>query len=214
MVCNYPISIFDHYYNDPDAIREYALSLEYTKITGFFPGYRTECLSTISKEFWELSYQKFLPDNINPDEYTILSQFQKVYRFSNDPEDPVNLGWIHKDTGADLAAVLYLDPDPISDNGTSFYVKSRPLPPSKSISMDNLPECLNNYDVDDEFRELVVNNNSQFNLTAEVKNSYNRLLCYDGKQFHGASNYYMKNEEDFRLTQVFFFFRNKCECCG
>ena len=92
MVCNYPISIFDHYYNDPDAIREYALSLEYTKAPGFFPGYRTECLSTISKEFWELSYQKFLPDNINPDEYVIRSQLQKIYRFSNDPEDPVNSG--------------------------------------------------------------------------------------------------------------------------
>ena len=212
MVCNYPISIFDHYYNDPDAIREYALSLEYTKAPGFFPGYRTECLSTISKEFWELSYQKFLPDNINPDEYIIRSQFQKIYRFSNDPEDPVNLGWIHKDTGADLAAVLYLDPDPISDNGTSFYSKNRPL--SKSISMDNLPKSLHNYDVDDEFRELVIDNNSQFDLTLEVKNFYNRLICYNGSQFHGASNYYMKNEEDFRLTQVFFFFKNKCKCCG
>ena len=214
MVCNYPISIFDHYYNDPDAIREYALSLEYTKSPGFFPGYRTECLSTISKEFWELSYQKFLPDNINPDEYIIRSQFQKIYRFSNDPEDPVNTGWIHKDTDADLAAVLYLDPNPIPDNGTSFYVKSRPLPPSKAISKYNLPECLKNYDVDDKFRELVVDNNSQFDLTAEVKNSYNTLICYDGSQFHGASNYYMNNEEDFRLTQVFFFFKNKCKCCG
>ena len=91
MECDYPISIFDNFYNNPDAVREYALSLEYTKITGFFPGYRTECLSTINKEFWELSYQKFLPDNINPDEYTILSQFQKVYRFSNDPKESYDL---------------------------------------------------------------------------------------------------------------------------
>ena len=39
----------------------------------------------------------------------------------------------------------------------------------------------------------------------EVKNCYNRLISYSG-DFHGASSYYTQNEEDFRLTQVFFFF--------
>ena len=221
MVCNYPISIFDHYYNDPDAIREYALSLEYTKAPGFFPGYRTECLSTISKEFWELSYQKFLPDNINPDEYVIRSQFQKIYRFSNDPEDPVNSGWIHKDTDTNLAAVLYLDPDPIPDNGTSFYhpkgdnfrfnnVLEGDTPQYERImgSSANTSGNTNYCKIDDIdwYRENIVKNNEQFEVTMEVKNCYNRCIAYSGQQLHSQSNYWMSNEDDFRLAQVFFVF--------
>ena len=43
-------------------------------------------------------------------------------------------------------------------------------------------------------------------MTIEVKNRYNRVIVYDGKQWHGQSNYWMPNEDDFRLAQVFFFY--------
>ena len=39
----------------------------------------------------------------------------------------------------------------------------------------------------------------------EVKNRYNRAIIYPGNAYHGQTSYYMPNDEDFRLTQVFFF---------
>ena len=37
----------------------------------------------------------------------------------------------------------------------------------------------------------------------EVKNAYNRIICYDGNQNHAPSNFW-RDDEEFRLTQVFF----------
>ena len=208
---NFPITCYDDFYENPDQVREFALSLEYTKVSGFFPGSRTQPLSTIDKSFCEFSCQRVLSifgdysETCDPNNYRALTQFQKTSRFSSDSDDPVNMGWIHEDIKADLAAVIYLDPNPNIDNGTCIYRKDKEMPLSESIDPDNLPNCLNSYEVDDEFRELIITNNNQYTKTVEVKNCYNRLILYGG-EFHGASNYYTQNEEDFRLTQVFFFF--------
>ena len=43
-----------------------------------------------------------------------------------------------------------------------------------------------------------------FELTMEVKNCYNRCIAYSGQQLHGQSNYWMPNDDDFRLAQVYF----------
>tara|TARA_B100001094_G_scaffold258353_1_gene258138 strand:- start:36 stop:725 length:690 start_codon:yes stop_codon:yes gene_type:complete len=208
---SFPITCYDNFYDNPDQVREFALDLDYTRSSGFYPGIRTPNLSEVDSKFYEFSYRRVLSlfgdysETNHSNNYEVLTQFQKISRFSSDPDDPANLGWIHLDTKADLAAVVYLDPDPNLDNGTCIYRKDRPLPPSESIDPDNLPNCMKGYQVDDEFRELIVANNSQYTKTLEVKNCYNRLISYSG-DFHGASSYYTQNEEDFRLTQVFFFF--------
>tara|TARA_B100001996_G_C18492944_1_gene528361 strand:- start:64 stop:753 length:690 start_codon:yes stop_codon:yes gene_type:complete len=211
---SFPVTCYDDFYDDPDSVREFALGLKYSRSSGFYPGVRTPCLSTINSKFYEFSYHRILSlfgdysKTCDPDNYRVLTQFQKISRFSSDPDDPANMGWIHLDTKADLAAVVYLDPDPDLDNGTCIYRKDRELPPSESIDPDNLPNCMKGYQVDDEFRKLIVANNNQYTKTMEVKNVYNRMILYSG-EFHGASNYYMQNEEDFRLTQVFFIFGMK-----
>ena len=46
-----PTSCVDDFYEDPDSIREYALSLDYKKEKGNYPGVRTKDLSYINKDF-------------------------------------------------------------------------------------------------------------------------------------------------------------------
>ena len=46
-----PTSCVDDFYEDPDSIREYALSLDYKKQKGNYPGVRTKDLSSINKDF-------------------------------------------------------------------------------------------------------------------------------------------------------------------
>ena len=48
-----------------------------------------------------------------------------------------------------------------------------------------------------------------YELTLEIKNKYNRMIAYDGDQWHGQSTYWMDNE-DCRLTQVYFVEQLNC----
>ena len=140
------------------------------------------------------------------------SMFQKIWRFSSDCNDPVNTGWIHLDDNVDIAGVVYLDPNPDINNGTSFYYPSfhdsgyfNVLEGDHSEYeriLGNKTNCC--IDDIDWFRKNIVINNKQFELTMEIKNCYNRCIAYSGNQMHGQSNYWMPNEDDFRLAQVFF----------
>jgi len=224
MECNvFPTSIFDNFYDDPDSVREYALSLEYRNWRGTYPGLRSKPLPEINKGFWQRSYHKVLSmfgdyyhteDDTN---YTVDSCFQKISRFSSDPEDPVNAGYIHNDEPADLAAVVYLDKDPFINNGTSLYVKDNPssLLLSEIKHKRRVAESVlgvsetSNIDDIQKYRESIIENNKQYTLTVEVKNCYNRMIAYSGNQWHSQTNYYMPSDEDFRLTQVFFFYDMK-----
>ncbi len=182
----FPITCYNNFYENPDSVREFALSLDYTNNGGFYPGFRTKCLSSIAKEFYQESVFKLLSvfglfDESNTS-LEVHSYFQKTWSFSEDPNSILNQGWIHVDPKTILAAVIYLDPNPNIDNGTCIYRKDKEMPLSESIDPDNLPNCLNSYEVDDEFRELIITNNNQYTKTVEVKNCYNRLILYGGDQ--------------------------------
>ena len=220
MVCNvFPTSIFDNFYDDPDSVREYALSLEYKNWRGIYPGLRSKSLPEINKGFWQRSYHKVLSmfgDYYHTDDtnYRVESCFQKISRFSSDPKDPINVGYIHNDDPADLAAVVYLDKDPFINNGTSLYTLDNPSSNSelrKPSLVENVLGVSETSNIDDiqKYRESIIENNKQYNLTVEVKNCYNRMIAYSGNQWHGQTNYYMPSDEDFRLTQVFFFYDMK-----
>ena len=48
----FPITCLDNFYKDPDKIREFALSCEYKKPSGNYPGLRTEQIKFIDAEFF------------------------------------------------------------------------------------------------------------------------------------------------------------------
>ena len=91
---------FDNFYYDPDAVREYALSLEYESLenSGIFPGSRTDNLHKIDQDFFHQSSSKlfgmFTDDNLD---WCVKMTFQKIWNYSDDKESNLNKGWIHKD---------------------------------------------------------------------------------------------------------------------
>ena len=217
----FPLTVYDGFYEDPDAVREFALNQEYDNKFGVHPGLRSHCLSTTAEEFHHISYHKILSmfgdysQTCDPTNYGCYSYFQKIWRFSGDSKDPVNDGWIHNDGLCTLAAVIYLDPDPVNDNGTSVYHKDYTLPFEERVTPKNRPQWYNDVlgnedlcgvDSLEPYRKSIVKNNDQFSLTTEVKNRYNRAIIYSGAEWHGQTSYYMPTDDDFRLTQVFFFF--------
>ena len=210
---HFPSLSFSDFYEDPDSVREFALKLEYHNKCGSHPGLRTNTLDHIDKNFANYSARKVLSLLGNFDhpevKYTCVTAFQKIWRFSSDPNDVVNQGWIHHDGQVMIAAVVYLDPNPLTDNGTSFYDfeggEIIEIPPTKEYR-GVMGEC-DISDIDDIkwYRENIVKNNQQFKLTMEVKNCYNKAIVYSGQHMHAQTNYWMPTDDDFRLTQVFFF---------
>ena len=214
---NFPSLCFDGFYNDPDSVRDFALSIDdYTNKIGYHPGLRSRMLLQYDEQFCRKSINKFLSLfndwGLEGATFDCSTMFQKIWRFSSDCNDPVNTGWIHLDDNVDIAGVVYLDPNPDINNGTSFYYPSfhdsgyfNVLEGDHSEYeriLGNKTNCC--IDDIDWFRKNIVINNKQFELTMEIKNCYNRCIAYSGNQMHGQSNYWMPNEDDFRLAQVFF----------
>ena len=196
---------FDNFYYDPDAVREYALSLEYIshENTGIFPGSRTDFLHQIDPDFFDQSNSKlfsmFTFDDLS---WSVKSTFHKIWNYSDDKESNLNKGWIHKDS-SHMAAVVYLDPDPYPDSGTSFYAlkegEDYDARPSGKLrnKFFNYKSC----DVS-EYERVLLNNNSQFNKIGEIKNVYNRIIIYDASTYHAQTSSWSKT--GMRLTQPIF----------
>ena len=208
---NFQTIVHDGFFNNPDKVREWGLTLDYQHSDGTYPGVRTRCTRFIHKKFYEATASKLISlwGVYDRKDWDIQLQFQKIKRFSDNPD--MNVGWIHQDTGAEAAAVIYLDPDSDLDHGTSHYRVN-----SKYSPRDDYPYGKEIYDKvlgpeqsrDQEdlrlYFESMQYHNSRFDRILEVKNVYNRVIAYDGAQWHGQTNFHMDNDDDFRLTIVAF----------
>ena len=159
------------------------------------------------------------PDQFN---FKIRTYFQKIWRFSSDPNSIRNKGWIHTDGNVLLAGVVYLNPNSDPNAGTSIYTKKKDaiIPewmiyeegvPNKSKFIQDVLQSDTSSPLDSikDYDKGLKENNDMYELTLEIKNKYNRMIAYDGNQWHGQSTYWMDNEEC-RLTQVYFVEQLNC----
>ena len=219
----FPTICVDNFLNNPDRLREYALSLDYyvsgeseklqdaTLPEGTWPGKRTKPLHLIYPELFEnLSYKIFscLTDiSKNSCEWELAMYFQSI-----SPNDTHGLteGWIHQDGTSFYAGLIYLTPNAPIESGTSIYALNNPKSGGWFDKVINEKKSyrdqIRNYNEND--RELylqnIKNNNSNFTETLKFGNVYNRLIGYDGKLFHSANNYNGHDMQSERLTLVFF----------
>ena len=208
---NFQTIVHDGFFNNPDKVRNWALTLDYKHPDGTYPGVRTRCTKHIHKKFYEATASKLVSlwGNYKREDWDLQLQFQKIKRFNDNPE--INVGWIHQDTGAEAAAVIYLDPDPDLDHGTSHYKTNSKFDthtdyPHEKETYDNVLGAKQSRDPEDlrRYFENVKYHNARFDRTLEVKNVYNRVIAYDGDQWHGQTSFHMDNDDDFRLTIVAF----------
>ena len=223
----FPISCFDDFYTDPDKVRDYALSLPYECRGEIYPGLRTPELAAFNDDFRYMSVYKFLSmcDDFDSPEVSISvdTYFQKIWRFSKDKDSPLNRGWIHHDNSTVLAGLVYLSPHPDLNAGTTVYTEKKdaiiPEWAIKDNSGVNKSQFINDVlaskfycpiDSIKDYEKAIVQNNSLYEPTVEIKNKYNRMISYDGDQHHGMTTFWTDNDEDFRLTQVFFVKGMRC----
>jgi hypothetical protein len=196
---NFPTTIVDNFYKEPDKIREFALKQDFLDSPGNYPGKRTKFLHELNIHlftgFCSKLFSFFYPSN--DIKWIVHTSFWKVSTLDPNPLSPKNIGWIHED-GCLAAGVVYLTPGFNNKLGTTVYkqIKEKELIDGKSMHK------FYSSNIDDNFDDNITKSNSSFEETTKISNQYNRLICFDGTVPHSPSHYYMGNET--RLVQVFF----------
>lgn len=211
----YPITIIDDFYDDPDAIREFALEESYRyDHEGRWPGLRSQFLHLTHDGLYNHFCSQILKLWYLPNmelSWQCDTCFQKVWRFSSDPNSLKNRGWIHRDSEYLFGGLVYLDPNPAPNSGTILYQKKKN---ESWIGSAQQKSFLYN-GVVSEFDEEKYNeewnyNNDQFTESIRVENKYNRMILFSSKTWHAADNYWRPDDDDFRLFQPFFFGQVNC----
>jgi hypothetical protein len=203
----FPSICVDNFFNNPDDVRQFALSLDYEDCSvrgGVWPGKRTKELSEINPDYHKEFCQKVLSLFFDRKRFNLQYKIQTYFQLT-EPEQygNVSTGWVHDDGFSPLSGVVYLSKDIQMDCGTSICSKKSLY--SSERNFDAKQEMFGNYNLEKSkyYKDCMEVNNSQFVETVRFSNIYNRLIAYDGAQYHVVNNLYGNKEP--RLTQVFFF---------
>lgn len=199
----YPVTVIENFYENPDAIRKFALAQKMTyckdvpNIEYVYPGGRTKDLSNLDKELFDKICTKLVSVFHNAENdhmrWLITTSFQSVTQ-------EFNQGVIHTDHNTIFAAVLYLTPDAPLNSGTSLFK------PNKKFDEAKYQQALVNNDVRFKAGEIVMDTSyhQMFDEIVRVNNVYNTLIIYEGRHYHAANQFFGKTLQDSRLAQVFF----------
>ena len=198
----FPVLSIPNFFKEPDQIRDWALSLDYTPSkTGDWPGVRSKALHEIDDEWANTFFSKIfsayynfhLGDDVR---FNVQAHFQKLTPHEN---QKCNQGWTHMDNNTVLAGLVYLTPNASKDAGTSLFTLNDDR--DSFIDSDIKRNFYLGKDVDlEKYTNALEEYNSRFTETTRFVNNYNTLISYPGDYYHRANNF--GNGE--RLTLVFF----------
>lgn len=176
--------VVDNFYNDPNAVRDFALKTNMVAHPNAHKGNRTDQVYLFDglKE----AFEKILNVKIKDwNHYGTNGCFQ--YCVAGD-----QLVY-HTDT-QQYAGLIFLSPDAPPNTGTSFYRSKH----TKKMHVENAAE----HNI--AFRHGFLDS-TEFDLVDTVGNIYNRLVLFDAQLIHAASCYFGNNRNNGRLFQLFFF---------
>lgn len=176
----------DDFYSDPDSVREFALGQTFASDLRYFKGQR--------------SMQRFLFPGIKERFETLLNTkitnweshgVNGIFQFCT-AEDAL----VYHSDHQRYAGAVYLTPNAPPQCGTSFW-RSRNLPEVRRTVPDDT-----NYSTVFPTGHL---DRTQFELVDTIGNVYNRLVIWDARLLHSASEYFGNNLNNSRLFHLFFF---------
>ena len=181
--------VIDDIYVDPNQVRDFALSQQFKEHTEYHKGKRTDSVFRFPglKQRFELAIGKKIT---NWEKYGINGCFQYCTA-----EDAL----VYHTDQQSWAGVLFLTPDAPTQCGTTIFrplardllVEGRGL----MITRDNHPKVFSGGFYD----------KTRFEPVDVVGNMYNRVLLFNAKMIHAASQYFGNDVTNSRLFQMFFF---------
>jgi len=175
--------IVDNFYEFPDDIRTFALSQTFHLHTNYHKGHRTNDsfhFPGIQKRFESLLGRRI--DNWH--KYSTNACFQ--YCIAGDQ-------LVYHFDFQQYAAIIFLSPNAPPHSGTSLFRSKITL--NMKVSDNEISTVFKHGYLD----------SSQFDIVDKIGNVYNRLLIFDAKNIHAASDYFGNSKENGRLFQLFFF---------
>ncbi len=203
-----PITCIDNFYSDPDKVRDWALTLDYNfPPEGVnYPGKRTKHLYDIDKTFFDQFCDKLFSifyDFNTEVNWICETTFQKIYPYHEDENSFLNTGWSHVDAASVFAGVIYLNKNSRPNSGTTILTPNDKFESEDALDFSYRNKLYHNEKIClEEYSKKIKEHNEKFDVSVDIKNKYNRLICYDNSTWHKESNFC--SNEDFRLTQVFF----------
>ena len=193
----YPTIILDNFFQEPEKVIKFANSLKYTEDKfGQYLGVRSELLHLNHMPFFEKFGIKILTvmyPSIKQFTFNCSLSFQKISK------DFINKGWVHRDEITDFTAIVYLSKH--KNCGTSIFDSKEVCSTLKDI---NKKDMYINKKFKENLKHLDINNN-QFEETINIKSKFNRLVIFDGAQYHAAQKFIENGIDEDRLTLIGFF---------
>jgi hypothetical protein len=199
------VLIFNNFLQMPTIVRTWAINQTYYTSTEFttmynqhtdWPGKRTVHVADLDNEYADIVLGRLA--SIASNHYglkniSIRSYFQLTTEQDGD-------SWVHQDNDTDVAAVLYLNKNPPTNSGTTLY-HCNDVHKWTSYMSDqqgyNTLKTINTLENKQLYEQL-------FEPVDIIGNVFNRLIMYNGTEFHKSNNYFGNNVETGRLTQIFF----------
>jgi len=175
--------VVDNFYQDPNSIREYALTLEFVEDLRYFKGLRSR--EAYRPKILKECFEKIIGQKIhNWDDHG----FNGVFQITNAQDPQV----YHYDSQK-WAGIIYLTPNAPLKSGTRLH---------KSILTGARNRDEENIDASFDYGFY---DSTKFDTVDDVGNIYNRLIIMDAKNIHSAGPYFGQNKENGRLIHLFFF---------
>lgn len=196
----WPTLCIDNFFQNPESIINFSKKLEFKKTEGFWPGERTECLSTIDANFFNSSTNKIIK-SLYPDSSSMNIRWNANQYFQKIKTDEHKLsGFIHQDIDCEFTSIIYLSDE--KEAGTALFKKIKdPVPSHKEIKQKGYLETNNQNE--EYFKKALKQNRDCFLKTLEFSSLKNRMILFDSSNFHGVNNFGKKQKE--RLTLITFF---------
>lgn len=184
--------ITDQFYNDVDAVREFALQQDFS-VKGNYPGNRT--ISFLNESVKE-TIESIVSPHAGKVIYWSEDQYTGAFQYTTSRER----SWIHADQTTEWAGVCYLTPNAPHTAGTGiFRHKETGLIRAPKNEDGSLNGELMDY-IGKDSQDM-----TKWDLVDVVGNVYNRLVLYRGDLFHMSLDYFGTDLYDSRLFQTFFF---------
>ncbi len=178
------VIVIDEFYNNPNEVRNFALSVDYKRDLRFYKGLRS--VKNYHQDGLKEVFESFLGEKIVsfPDEGSNNGCFQITT--ADDPQV------YHHDTQK-WAAMIYLTPNAPFESGTRTHE-------SKLTSARNMNDPMCQESFTGGFFD-----STKFHTIDSIGNVFNRLVIMDAQNIHSAGNYFGNSNETGRLIQLFFF---------
>lgn len=180
---NKRIFVVDNFYTNPQLIREYALNVEFSPDIKLYKGHRStqQHIFQGTKEIFE----EIMGEKINHfHEHGMCGRFQICTA-----EDPI----VYHYDDQKWAAMIYLSPDAPYNTGTRLLAHKESK--VRSSEDKNFDQAFTGGFYD----------GTKFEIVDEIGNVFNRLVIFNSKCIHAASQYFGTDKNTGRLTHLFFF---------